>query len=103
MSLNNGTLLNAVLRTKLLNPLDTEGGGGPLDPSWYVFVIFSYLLHFCRQWHVCKLRILGDLSTHLFCLVFRLPTSEKMPFGTIGPPLSSITVRDSKNLFFKNS
>ena len=28
MSLNNGTLLNVVLRTKLLNPLDTEGGGG---------------------------------------------------------------------------
>ena len=28
MSLNNGTLLNVVLRTKLLNPLDTEGGRG---------------------------------------------------------------------------
>ena len=99
MSLNNGTLLNVVLRAKLLNTLDTEGGS--VGPQSVCICYFFILLHFCRQWHLCKLRILGDLSTHLFCLVFRLPTSEKMSFGTIGPPLSSITVGVFKNLFFK--
>ena len=43
-----------------VNSLDTDGGGdggGPLDPSWFVF--FSYLLNFCRQWHLCKFLILN--------------------------------------------
>ena len=48
------------LLQKVFNPLATKrvrggGGGGegqsPLDPSRYVFVIFLYLLNFCRQWY----------------------------------------------------
>ena len=78
-------------RTKLLNPLDTEGGlgeggGTTLDPNRYVFVAFSYLLNFCRQWHLCKSLILVDLSTHLLGLVFPCPTSKKMWFGIHPPP-----------------
>ena len=52
--------------------------GDPVNPSLYVFVVFSYLLNFCWQWHLCKFLILGDLSTHLFGLVLPRPTSEKM-------------------------
>ena len=54
------------------NPLDTEGrgGGSPLRPCQHVFVIFCCLLNFWRQWQLCKFIILGDLSTHLFGLVF---------------------------------
>ena len=57
--------------------------GSRLDPSWYVcfFFVFSYLLGLCRQWHLCKFLILGDLSTHLFYLVFLCPTSENMRVG----------------------
>ena len=76
----------------LYNPVDTEenggrgwggggGGGGPLDLSWYSFVVCSYLLNFCRQWHLCKLLILEGLSTHLFRLVFPSLTSAKMRVG----------------------
>ena len=32
-----------------------------LKPSWYVFVIFSCLLNFYRQWHLCKFLILRDV------------------------------------------
>ena len=39
-----------------------------LGPSWYVF-FFSYLLNFCRQFHLCKFLIMGDLSSHLFGIV----------------------------------
>ena len=37
-------------------------------------LFFSYLLTFCRKWHLCKFLILGDLSTYLFGLVFPCPT-----------------------------
>ena len=54
---------------------------GPLDPSWYVVVVYSYLLNFCRQWYLCKFLILGGLSNHQFGLAFPCPTSEKMRAG----------------------
>ena len=57
----------------------------------------SYLLNFCRQWYVCKFHILGDLSNHLFGLVFPCPTSEKIRVGVHWTPLYSIKVG-----FFKN-
>ena len=81
------------------NPLATEGGD-MVDTSWYVFVVFSYLLNFCRQWHLCKFLILGDLSTDLFGLVFLHPTSKKIGVG-VGPTLSSINLGFFKTLFFK--
>ena len=43
-----------------------------------VFVVFPYLLNFCRQWHLWKFLILGYFSSHLFGLVFPCPTSKKM-------------------------
>ena len=77
--------------------------GDLLDPSWYVFVVFSFLLNFCKQWHLCKFLILGDLTTHLFGLVFPRPTSEKMRVGSNRPPPppSSIKVGFFKTSFFK--
>ena len=50
--------------------LEEGGRGGPVDFCHYVFLVFSYWLNFCRQWHLCKFLILGDLSTHLFFLIF---------------------------------
>ena len=49
-----------------------------MDPSRYVSVVFSY---FCREWHLRKFLILGDLSRHLFGLISPCPTSEKMRVG----------------------
>ena len=62
------------------NPLDTERED-PLDPSRYVFVVFSFLLNFCRQWHLSKFLILGDLSTHLFGLILSSPNPKKLKVG----------------------
>ena len=63
------------------NPLDTEGGGGG-QARWTAvgmfFLLFSYLLNFCIQWHLRKFLTLGQLSNHLFGLVFLCPTSKKM-------------------------
>ena len=72
------------------NPLATVGEGeGYVGHNRYVFVVFSYLLYFYRQWHLCKFLNLGDLSTHLFGLVFLHPTSEKMRVAVHQtPPLS---------------
>ena len=67
--------------------------GDLLDPSWYVFVVFSFLLNFCKQWHLCKFLILGDLTTHLFGLVFPRPTSEKMRVGSNRPPPLPVVLR----------
>ena len=45
MSLNNGTLLNVVLRAKLLNTLDPEGGSvGPQSVCICYFFIFATFL-----------------------------------------------------------
>ena len=74
--------------------MGVEGG---LDLSQYVSVVFSYLLNFCKLWHLCKFRILGELFTHLFGLVFPCPTSDKMS----GLPLRSIKVVFFKFFFFK--
>ena len=63
----------------------------PLVHSYYVLLVFWYLLNFCRQWHLCKFLILGDLSTDLFGLLFLQPTSEKIGVG-VGPTLSSINL-----------
>ena len=78
--------------------LDTEGGAGrggwglvSVRPQWVYSVVFSYLLNFCRQWHLYKFLILGDLSTDLFGLLFLQPTSEKIGVG-VGPTLSSINL-----------
>ena len=75
----------------------------PLDPSRYVSVFFfSYLLNFCREWwHLCKFLILGDLSPHLFGLIFPCPTSEKIRVGFHRTHLSSIKGRFFKTLFFE--
>ena len=90
-------LLTVVLMF-LFKPLATETGGSPLD-SRHVSVVFIYLLNFCREWHLCKFLILGDLSPHLFALIFLCPTSEKM---RVGPsPLSCIKVGFFKTLFFE--
>ena len=59
--------------------MDTDRG--PLDPSWNVFIVFSYLLNFCSQWHLCKFLNLEDLINHLFGLVFPCPISKKMRVG----------------------
>ena len=47
MSLNNGTLLNVVLRTKLLNTLDTEGkgGGGVCWTPVSMYLLFFYICY----------------------------------------------------------
>ena len=55
MSLNNGTLLNVVLRTKLLNTLDTEGrgAGGSVGPQsvciCYFFIFATFLQAVARM------------------------------------------------------
>ena len=38
------------------------GGGGVCWTPVGIFVVYSYLLNFCRQWHLCKFLILVDLS-----------------------------------------
>ena len=78
----------------------------PLVHSWYVLLVFWYLLNFCRQWLLCKFLILGNLSTHLFGLVFRHPTSEEMRVGVHRtPPPPSVVLRwdffKVGTLFFK--
>ena len=81
-------------------------GKAPLDHNWYVFVVFSYLLYFYRQWHLYKFLILGDLSTHLFGLVFPHPTSEKMRVAVhqTSPSPSVVLTWDFFRLpFLKNS
>ena len=72
-----------------------------LNPSRYAFVVFSYLLNFCRQWLLCRFFSLGDLSTHLFGLVFPCHTSEEMMVWVHRTPLSSIKVGFFKALFSK--
>ena len=84
------------------------GRGGSLDPSRYVFVAFSGFLNFCRQWHLYKFLILGDLSIHLFGLAFPSPTSKKMRVGVhqpFLPPFPSVALRRNilKLCFLKNS
>ena len=75
----------------LLNLCGGRGGGGcHLDPSWHVFVVFSYLLNFCRQWYLCKFLILGDLSTHLF-VWFSFPVPHFQENGI--PPPSSVVLK----------
>ena len=64
------------------------------------FFFFPYLLDFCRQWHLYKFLILGDLSTYLFGLVFLCPTSKKTRVGVHWTPLGSIKVGFLKTLFF---
>ena len=68
--------------------LDTEGGAGrggwglvSVRPQLVYSVVFSYLLNFCRQWHLYKFLIFGDLSIYLLGLVFLCSTSEKMRIG----------------------
>ena len=68
------------------NPLATGGGEGPLDRVLYVSAVFSHLLNFCREWHLFKFLILGDLSPHLFGLIFLCSTSEKMGVGVHQTP-----------------
>ena len=68
--------------------------GDLLDPSWYVFVVFSFLLNFCKQWHLCKFLILGDLTTHLF-------RENEGWLQQTTPPPSSIKVGFFKTSFFK--
>ena len=69
--------------------------GDLLEPSRYISVVFLYLLNFCREWLLCKFLFLGDLSPHLFDLIFLCPTSQKMRrLGTIGNhPPSSLVLR----------
>ena len=89
---------NFAPRRLTFNLLDTEMGvEGGMDLSQYVSVVFSYLLNFCKLWHLCKFRILGELFTNLFGLVFPCPTSDKMS----GLPLRSIKVVFFKFFFFK--
>ena len=60
--------------------------GGPMDPSRYVFVVFSYFLIFCRERYLCKFLILEGLSPQLFGLIFPCPTSKKMRVGVHRAP-----------------
>ena len=87
------------LRQKnILLPVLTLWGRGADEPQLVCFcVFFSYLINFCRQWHLCEYLILGDLSTHLLGLVFSCLTSAKM---RIWVP-HSIKVGFFKSLFFK--
>ena len=61
---------------------------GLRHPVLYDFAFFSYLLNFSLQWHLCKFLILGDLSTHLFGLVFPCRNPRKWGLGSTGllPP-----------------
>ena len=76
-------------------------GGCPMDPIRNVFVVFSYLLNFCREWHLCKFLILEELSAHLFGLTFPCPTSKKIGLEFTGHPLSSIKVGFFETLFLE--
>ena len=86
----------------LLNLCGGRAGGCHLDPSWHVFVVFSYLLNFCRQWYLCKFLILGDLSTHPF-VWFSFPVLHFQE-NRISPP-SSVVLKWGflKLCFLKNS
>ena len=53
-------------------------GGAGGDPVDMFFVVFSYSLNFSREWHLRKFLVLGELSVHLFGLIFLCPSSEKM-------------------------
>ena len=92
-------LLYAQAKTKehLVTSSNPLGEGGRWTSVSMFLCFFSYLINFCRQWHLCEYLILGDLSTHLLGLVFSCLTSDKM---RIWVP-HSIKVRFFKSLFFK--